>query len=114
MSYIYIASPYSHPDPEVREWRFRSVCWYAGECLARGEDVFSPIAHTHPIAENHDLPAGWDFWKKIDTTMLRMARELRVLKLPGWEESVGVKEECVLATLLNLPITYVEWNRNDY
>lgn len=108
MSYIYIASPYSHQSARVREGRFRAVCRYAGKCLAKGEDVFSPIAHTHPIAEFFSLPQGWEFWKKVDTTMVRMAKELRVLMLPGWETSVGVEAEVELANQLGIPVSYVE------
>ena len=108
MSYIYIASPYSHDDPEVRQARFKQVCRYAGLCLTRGEDVFSPIAHTHPIAMYWMLPKGWEFWKRIDTVMIRMASKLRVYKMAGWDTSVGVHAEIELAKSLNIPVEYVE------
>jgi hypothetical protein len=87
---IYLASPYSHEDPRVREWRFRAAAWYASTLMQRGWLVFSPIAHTHPIAE-FGLPKGWDFWKQYDEKFLDACGGLVVLCIDGWKESVGVR-----------------------
>ena len=58
---IYLASPYSHPDAVVREQRFRDVCLAAARLIRAGQIVFSPIAHSHPIASGgFGLPTGWD------------------------------------------------------
>ncbi len=48
---IYLASPYSHPDAVVREYRFRAACQAAASVMRSGQHVFSPIAHSHAIAE---------------------------------------------------------------
>ena len=34
----YLASPYSHPDPEVREGRYRAACAVAAVLCARGDN----------------------------------------------------------------------------
>ncbi|MCP4786572.1 MAG: DUF1937 family protein [Fuerstiella sp.] len=47
---IYLASPYSHSDANIREKRFRDVCRTAARLMRNGDVVFSPIAHGHPIA----------------------------------------------------------------
>ena len=52
---IYLASPYSDPDPWVKENRFLAVCTKAAKMMSEGAYVFSPIAHTHPIAK-YGLP----------------------------------------------------------
>ena len=62
---IYLASPYSHPDPAVRERRFRAACSAAAFLLQAGHAVFSPIAHGHVLAE-HGLPTDWSFWQRFD------------------------------------------------
>jgi hypothetical protein len=74
--------------------------------MRRGMHVFSPIAHTHPIAA-HGLPGDWDFWQTYDRLMLSRCDELAVLCLPGWRESVGVRAEIDIATRLGLPARFI-------
>ena len=106
---IYLASPYTHEDPAVREERFEEVCKAAGSMMLDGLWVFSPIAHTHPIAVRSDLPLEFDYWKHYDEAMIAACDELVVLKLSGWEMSRGVKAEMDIAFRLHKPISYMEW-----
>ena len=50
MNYVYLATPYSHPDSGVREFRFVESCATAAKLMNIGFPVVSPIAHSHPIA----------------------------------------------------------------
>jgi hypothetical protein len=109
MAFIYLASPYSHPDPEVRHQRFEAVNSAAAALMKKGYVIFSPISHSHIIARDHDLPMEWDFWERIDIQFIRMCKELWVLMLPGWDESKGVKAEIKIASDLNIPIKYVPY-----
>ena len=104
---IYLASPYTHPDPSVREMRFRAVCRQAAEMLRCGIPVFSPIAYTHSIAA-HDLPVEWFFWERYDRVFLEICSEVWVLMLDGWRESKGVAAEIDIASELGMPVVYVE------
>lgn len=104
---IYLASPYSHPDPAVREVRFQAACRKAAEMIRYGIIVFSPIAHAHPIAA-HGLPGGWAFWVEYDRAFIEMCAEMWVLRLNGWRESRGVQAEIEVADHLGKPIIYVE------
>ena len=104
---IYLASPYSHPDPAVREARFRAVCREAAEMIRSGTQVFSPVAHTHPIAA-YGLPMEWASWEKYDRMFLEMCSEVWVLMLDGWRESKGVQAEIGIARELGRPVLYVE------
>lgn len=90
---IYLASPYTNPDRDVMERRFQIVCRVAGRLMREGNLIFSPIAHTHSIAVVAELPRGWDFWKRYDETMLCACSEIWVLRLEGWNDSVGIKQE---------------------
>ena len=105
---IYLGSPYSHPEPRVRQRRFELVCAVAAAMMRVGHLVFSPIAHTHPIAEAGDLPKGWDFWKRYDEVMLAASARLVVLKLPGWEESKGIAGEIEIMTAAGKPVLFLE------
>lgn len=93
---IYLASPYSHPDPVVREERFRAACRATAALLRAGEVVFSPIVHSHPLV-GFTLPTAWAFWERIDRVYLERCDEVVVLMLDGWNESVGVREEIGIA-----------------
>ena len=104
---VYLACPYSHPDPAVRESRFQAVNRAAGQLMAAGTFVFSPISHTHPIAEAHDLPGNWAFWGAYDRAMISRCSRLLVLQLDGWEESVGVQAEIAIAREVGLPVEFV-------
>ena len=106
---IYLTTPYNHPDPDVREGRFRAACDVAGHFLARGVYVFSPIAHTHSIALARDLPHDWEFWREYDRQMLDACSELWVVQMDGWRESVGVAAEIEIARESGLPVKYVQY-----
>lgn len=106
--FIYLASPYSHPDTGIRESRFQAACKAAAALMLIGHNVFSPIAHSHPIDLMFGNIQSGAFWKSQDIPILRHASELRVLKLDGWEESSGIKWEIALAQQLHIPVTYME------
>jgi len=107
---VYLATPYSHDDPAIREQRFREVNRVAAEMMRQGVHVFSPISHTHPIAECGDLPKGWEYWQAYDRAMLRACGKVAVLMQDGWENSVGVQAEIGLARELGLPVEFIEHN----
>lgn len=110
---IYLASPYFHPDPSIREKRFRDVCHVAAHFMRKGIYIFCPIAHTHPIVESGDLPKGWDYWQEYDRQMLSVCSELWIVQLDGWKESVGIKGEIQIAREMGLSIKYVRYYPND-
>jgi hypothetical protein len=103
---VYLAAPYSHPDPDIREARFQAVNRHAAAMMAAGVFVFSPISHTHPIAEAGALPLGWDFWEAYDRAMISRCSRVAVLTLDGWRESVGVTAEIRIAGELGLDVEF--------
>lgn len=103
---IYLASPYSHLNARVREWRFHEVCRAAAALLRAGVTVFSPIAHSHSIA-CCGVPSCWEFWSQVDREFLLRCDVLAVLTLPGWRESIGVQAEINLAQESGLPVVFV-------
>lgn len=106
---VYLATPYSHPDPYIRTLRFHRVSKVAGVLMDRGVVLFSPISHTHPIAEMHQLPKDWNYWKRYDQIMLKNCSMLVVLMLEGWEASIGVKGEVEIAKELGIPVIYLRF-----
>lgn len=63
----YLAIPYSHPNSLVRHFRFQQANIAAAALLNAGEQVFSSISHSHPIAEEGGLPTGFEYYEAFDT-----------------------------------------------
>lgn len=104
---IYLASPYSHPLPEVKERRFEEACKAAARYMDRGFQVFCPIAHSHPIEKiGMDAVRNEAFWLHQDFAILRHCDRLVVLCLDGWTESRGIEREREFATVHGIPIDY--------
>ena len=103
---IYLASPYSDPDPAVREQRFQAACKAAAWMMRESQMVFSPIAHSHPIAQ-YGRSLDWAFWKRYDQAHLANCSAVGVLKLDGWRESRGVQAEVALARGMGLPVSFM-------
>ncbi len=110
---IYLASPYTHPDPAVRDARYRSVSRKAADMLRNGIAVFSPIVYSHALAAL-GLPTTWPFWRALDRTMIAASSEVWVLMLPGWKESVGVQAEIQIAREMGKPFSFIKaWPSSD-
>ncbi len=112
---IYLASPYSHPDSEIRELRFKAACYAAANLILQGYQVFSPIAHSHPIVTliGPDAELDADLWMDFDFRMMRSCDVLVILCVDGWATSQGIAKEMVFAVANNIPIKYMsaggEW-----
>jgi hypothetical protein len=105
---IYLACPYMHKDPSVVLERVKTVNRTAGKLIVDGFYIYSPISHSHPIAQEVDLPGDWQFWQGFDKVMLNACKGLYVLKIPGWEQSIGVQAEIKIAKELGLEVEYID------
>lgn len=110
MKLVYLASPYTHDDPAVRQARFEAACDATAVLMRGGYAVYSPIASSHPVALRHSLPTDWSYWEAFDELIISRCDELHVLMLDGWYESVGVQAEIRIAKRCGLPIVYrTDW-----
>lgn len=104
---VYLATPYSHDDPAVRHARFDAVNRMAAFLMREGHHIFSPISHTHPIAEAGDLPRDWNYWQSYDRAILRACSAMIVFTQEGWQSSRGVTAEIAIARELGIPVEYI-------
>ena len=104
---IYLASPYSHKNKAVEELRYRYTEAHVAMLLANGNMIYSPIVHCHHLATNHTLPTDAKFWQRYNYHMIELADELHVLKLGGWDSSVGVAGEIAKAKEIGIPVHYL-------
>ena len=108
--YYYIASPYSHADAEVVQQRFEAAVKASGRLMQANLIVFSPIAHSHPIALASMLPGDFGYWERGCKVFVAQSIGIVVLKLAGWRESRGVTAEIAIAKKLGLPVFYMPAN----
>ena len=105
---VYLASPYSHPDPAIKEQRYRDVLKVLADLTKAGIVAYSPIIHNHPIARDHNLAGDWDFWNRIDRVFLSRCSKMIVVQLEGWDVSIGIRDEIAMAQEFGIPIQYME------
>ena len=102
----YIASPFSHEDPEIRIQREAD----AKRAEAFINDTYDGVRAYSPIAETADQErrgvVPQEGWYLYDFAMLAKADRLIVLKLEGWETSIGISLEIAFALGRKIPIRY--------
>lgn len=107
---IYLASPYSGNRSQMHLRYVKAVEYCAKIISTSGSYIFSPIVHWHPAAQNFNLPTDAKFWEDYNHHILSKCEKMIVLKLPGWQESLGVQAEIKFATEHSIPIFYDEIN----
>jgi len=103
---IYLASPYTHDDPSIREARYLKAAAETVRLAGLRHVVYSPIVHWHEVAKRHFLPHDASFWEHQNRSMLELATTLYILTLDGWKESLGVTQETLWAKQLHIPIIH--------
>lgn len=104
---IYLASPYSHPDPKIRQSRYEAVVDYYAALIRQKKVVFCPIAMSHPVDVKLGLNDEWETYMQADQKILAICDELVVLCLAGVEKSRGVTAEVAFAKSHSIPVRYV-------
>ena len=99
---VYLASPYAHLSPAVREARLEAVRFVCGSMVDEGRIVMAPLVYLGELAfKGVHPPQGW---YAFDLQLLARCDELVVIQLPGWEDSRGVLVEIAAAQARNMPI----------
>ena len=105
---LYLASPWSHPDPFVRHQRYTDALRATIALFRSGRTVYSPIIYSHQL---HGAGVGttgaFAEWEELDRAVIRSCSMVWVLQLEGWEASRGIKAELEIAAEFNLPVQFV-------
>jgi len=107
---IYLASPYSDPDPDVRQFRYEAAEEFVWEqTFVKERFIYSPIVYMHN--------AGLRFGGATDAktfahanylSFSKSASALWILTIPGWRTSIGTKLEYIWAKKLDRPFHFVD------
>lgn len=101
----YLATPYSKYEGGDLDLAFRDAARLAAELLKVGIKVYSPIAHTHPLAVYGDVdPMDHDIWLPFDEAMMKASDVLIVAHMNGWQESRGIAHEIEFFDKADKPI----------
>jgi hypothetical protein len=104
---IYLASPYSHPNPAVRKERLEAARKATERLFMMGRTVYSPIIYTCALlGDSSPLPTSTEYWIGHDLKTLARYDVLYVLLIEGVNESVGVQCEIGFANENGIPV----WN----
>lgn len=101
---VYLATPYTkHRDGIGAAFIDAAKC--AAKLVKEHVKVYSPIAHTHPIAIFGGMdPRDHALWLPFDETMMNLSAALVVATMDGWRESYGVNHEIVFFEKARKPI----------
>jgi hypothetical protein len=105
---VYMASPYTHPDPAVEDARYEAALAAFAQLASHGIHVFSPIVHCHPAARAHGLPVDADWWRDYNWALIALCDAVWVLPIDGWRESRGIAGEIKLAERLGMPVRVLD------
>ena len=101
---IFIACPFWDEDKSVRKYRRKKSTEYADILIRHGLQCYSPLVYTGSYNESQPKER---YWLAHGLKMLDACSSVRVLCLPGWEQSKGVKGEIAKAQSIGLEIKYV-------
>lgn len=103
---LYIACPYTDPDPKVREHRVALATKVAAIYIKKGHVVYSPLTHSHPIDVELGETLSSDFWVTFDETFMEICDEMLIIQSKGWAESKGIERERQFFKARNRPISF--------
>ena len=104
----YLAVPYSDKDVNIMDFRAAVSDYIFAELASEGRIIYAPISSCHNISKKYGLPTTFEFWEKMCLEFLSSSYKLIIIKLPGWESSVGVIAEIKLAQKLGLEVEYLD------
>lgn len=106
--YWYLATPYSK-FPAGLDAAHACACKATAKLIAAGVPVYSPIAHTHPVAVHGGMdPLDHKIWMPADKPMMVAAHGLIVLMMATWDDSYGISVEIKEFTAAGKPIIYLD------
>lgn len=109
--YWYLASPYSK-YPDGIHAAFYEICRCSAWLVRQGVNIYSPIAHTHPIAVWGNIdPLDHAIWLPADKPLMQGARGLIVALMPTWQDSYGIGVEIREFADAEKPSYGLDWPR---
>ena len=108
MGLVYLGTPYTK-FPDGIEAAFIAAAQITAALLRRGVKVYSPIAHTHPVAVYGRIdPLDLSIWLPFDEAMMARSDALLVAQMESWEISKGLAHEVDYFLTHDKPVLYLD------
>ena len=105
---IYLACPYSADgDGDLESARIIASMRYEEGLVRAGARVFNPLRYSasYDFAADPDYPMpSEEHWREFGLDLMAGCDVVLVLKLPGWQDSEGVKGEIDHAAFADIPV----------
>ena len=112
---IYLAAPYSHPDPAIVKGRMESIYACLAHYMKMGEHIITPLFMHEVVVRNEDMDDDFHYWGEYCLDLLKRCDRMIVLQLPGWDISRGVAQEIEFCFRRDIPVLYImeeEWKQS--
>lgn len=109
MTIYYLATPYHHQKPEIREERVRIAQLLTADLVSRGMHVFCPIAYGSLLRAQPAIQE-WNHedWMAFDLPFLAKCDILLIAKMHDWHKSRGIQQERNFAAKAGIPVMWLE------
>ena len=104
----YLALPYSHKSERVMVERAAISDFIFAELSKEGRVIYAPISSCHYIARTHGMPTDWRFWGLMGREFMMVMDRMLVIPLPGWQDSIGLTAELVLAKEFEVEVEFLD------
>lgn len=106
--YIYLATPYSRYPGGIHAAAMNASILTA-RLIEIGIPVFSPIAHSHPVAIYGGIdPFSHDFWLPVCEPMMAASAGILVAKMQSWDQSIGIAHEIAWFERAGKPVHFLD------
>jgi hypothetical protein len=96
MEFVFVAAPYSHVNPDIRQKRVNAV----EEGIAKLIPLFpnwlfiNPLSMHHVAVKNLKIPTDYPFWKKHSHALIQKCDIFLVMnQIRGFYSSKGLQDE---------------------
>jgi hypothetical protein len=106
---IYVASPFTHDDEAIKEYRKQINEKVCSHLIKLGYCAISPIVYGCTLIDKHWLTNDdFTYWESFCLTLLKKSDIMYVLRLDGWAKSMGVFNEINFAWDNSIPIMFID------
>lgn len=108
LGFVYLGTPYSRYSAG-RHAAAYDAARHAAYLVRMGIIVFSPIVHSHHVAEiGHIDPLSYEIWMAQNEPFMSAAIAMIAVKLDGWRDSKGMAMEAEFFQRAGKPIIEME------
>lgn len=110
----YLASPYTHSNPNIMKNRLVKVAKLAALLFKKGIHIFPVMSATSSMAKYGNMrDTTWTSWAELDLNYLSRCDSILVSTLDKeWTTSVGMYAEVLFSSTNNIPAALVDRKGN--